>query len=70
MFKSGQLEKALQGANVAGAPDVSKVGELFDRKRLPNFSVIAKYLSHGGGFAVLDDDGVSVTNFSLRKTKP
>ena len=70
MFKSGQFEKALQGANVAGGPDVSKVGDLFDRKRLPSFSVMAKYLSSGGGFAVLEDDGVSITNFTLRKANP
>lgn len=70
MLKNGQFEKALQGAAVAGGPDVSKLGKLFDKDKLPEFSVFAKYLSQGGGYADLSDDGVTITNFTLRKANP
>jgi len=70
MLKSGQFEKALAGAAVAGGPDVSKVGKLINKDKLPDFSVFAKYLSQGGGYAVLEDDGLTITNFSLRKANP
>jgi hypothetical protein len=70
MIKGGQFEKALQGAAVAGGPDVSKLGKLFDKDKLPDFSVFAKYLSQGGGYSDVSDDGVTITNFTLRKANP
>ena len=70
MIKSGQFEKAIQGAAVAGGPDVSKVVKLFDKDKLPDFSVFAKYLSSGGGYSVMEDDGVTFTSFTLRKANP
>jgi hypothetical protein len=70
MIKSGQFEKALQGAAVAGGPDVSKLGKFFDKDKLPEFSVFAKYLSQGGGYSLMDDDGITITNFTLRKANP
>lgn len=69
-IKSGQFEKQLQGAAVAGGPDVSKVGKLFDKDKLPDFAVFAKYLANGGGYALVEEDGVSITNFTLRKANP
>jgi hypothetical protein len=65
MIKSGQFEKQLK-ANPNG-PDPSK---LFDKSKLPDFSVFAKYLSAGGGFGLMEDDGVTFTSFTLRKTNP
>jgi len=72
MIKSGQFEKALaQGAAAGGnGPDMSKLGKLFNKEKLPEFSVFAKYLSQGGGYAVMEDDGVTITNFTLRKATP
>jgi hypothetical protein len=70
MLKSGQFEKALQGAAVAGGPDVGKIGKLFDKDKLPEFSVFEKYLSQGGGFGVMEDDGMTFTSFTLRKSNP
>ncbi len=70
MLKSGQFEKALQGAAVAGGPDVSKVGKLFDKDKLPDFSVFAKYLSQGGGYSTMDEDGMTFNSFTLRKANP
>ena len=70
MIKSGQFQKALSGAAAAGGPDISKVGKLINKDKLPDFSVFAKYLSQGGGFTVMGDDGVTITSFSLRKTNP
>jgi hypothetical protein len=70
MIKSGQFVKALAGAAVAGGPDVSKIDKFFDKDKLPEFSVFAKYLSQGGGFGVMEDDGVTFTSFTLRKANP
>jgi hypothetical protein len=70
MIKSGQFQKALAGAAVAGGPDVSKIGQLINKDKLPDFSVFAKYLSQGGGYSVMEDDGITITSFSLRKTNP
>jgi Protein of unknown function (DUF3352) len=70
MIKSGQFEKALQGAAVAGGPDLSRFARLIDKEKLPDFSVFAKYLSQGGRFSEMNDDGVTITGFTLRKAKP
>ena len=72
MIKSGQFEKALaQGAAAGGnAPDLSKLGKLFNKDKLPDFSVFAKYLSQGGGYAVQEDDGITISNFTLHKSTP
>jgi hypothetical protein len=70
MVKSGQFEKALENAAVAGGPDMSKISKIFDKERLPDFSIFAKYLSLGGGYGVTDDDGIIWTNFTLRKVNP
>jgi hypothetical protein len=71
MIKNGQFEKALQGAAAAGGgPELPKVGKYFDKDKLPDFSVFSKYLAPGGGFAVMEDDGVTFTNFTLRKANP
>jgi len=70
MVKSGQFEKALQGAATAVGPDVSKLGKLIDKDKLPDFSIFAKYLSQGGGYGVTDDDGITWTSFSLRRSNP
>ncbi|MBV8677868.1 MAG: hypothetical protein JO355_11970, partial [Planctomycetaceae bacterium] len=61
MVKSGQFEKALENAAVAGGPDISKLSKLFDKEKLPDFSIFAKYLSLGGGYGVTDDDGLTWT---------
>lgn len=70
MVKSGQFEKALQGAAVAGGPDLGDLSKLIDRDKLPDFSIFAKYLSQGGGFGVQEEDGVTFTSFTLRKANP
>jgi hypothetical protein len=67
MVKNGQLQKALEGANMVGGPDVPKVDVIIDPQKLPEFSVFAKYLSPGGGFGLQDEDGVSLTRFILQK---
>src|SRR5439155_26007033 len=70
MIKSGQFEKALQGAAVAGGPDLARFAKLIDKDKLPDFSVFAKYLSQGGRYGEMNDDGFSLTGFTLRKAKP
>ena len=64
-IKSGQFEAAFK-ANPNG-PDPSKI---LDKSKIPDFSVFAKYLSSGGGFGLMEDDGVTFTQFTLRKNNP
>lgn len=72
MLKSGQFEKALLQGMAAGRggqlpPDLPKI---IDPDKLPEFSVIAKYLTLGGSFSVADEDGFMSTGFTLRKNNP
>ena len=64
-IKSGEFEK--QFKDNPKAPDLSK---LFDKSKLPDFSVFAKYLIPGGGYGLMEDDGVTFTNFTLKKANP
>jgi hypothetical protein len=66
-IKSGQLDKAIEGAKAAAGPNAPKIDQLFDPAKLPEFSVFAKYLTQGGSFGVMDEDGFVVTFFSLKK---
>jgi hypothetical protein len=70
MVKSGQFEQAVQGAAVAGGPDLASLARLLAREKLPEFSVFARYLSQGGRYSETSEDGVTITSFSLRKAKP
>ena len=70
MIKSGQFEKALQGAAVAGGPNLSRFAKLIDKEKMPDFSVFAKYLSQGGRYSEMNEDGLTITGFTLRKAKP
>lgn len=69
MFKSGQFQEALKQAT-QNDPDAPDVGKLLDPELLPEFEVFEKYLTSGGGFAVMTEDGVLFTQFSLRKDQP
>jgi hypothetical protein len=70
MIKSGQFEKALAGAAAGAGPAVAKLGQIIDKDKLPEFSVFSKYLSAGGGYSVSEDDGMTFTSFTLRKSNP
>ncbi len=71
MLKQGQLDQALDAAaQQAGRGDAPEIDQLFDPKKLPDFSVFAKYMSNGGGYSVLDDDGVTQVQFMLNKENP
>ncbi len=72
LIKSGKFEKAiLQGMAARGAgAGIPNLGKLIPVDKLPDFSVFAKYLSLGGGFGVMDDDGFTMTGFSIRKSRP
>ncbi|MBX6313839.1 MAG: hypothetical protein IRY99_13125 [Isosphaeraceae bacterium] len=70
MIKSGQLKKALEGAKAANGPDLSRLSGLIDPEKLPEFSVFAKYLSQGGGYGLMGEDGMLFTRFSLKKANP
>jgi hypothetical protein len=71
MLKNGSLMKAFQ-QGMAGRPggqavDISKTIPI---EKLPDFSVFAKYLALGGSSSVMDDDGFTMTGFSLRHANP
>jgi hypothetical protein len=70
LVKSGKLQDAVEKAGMAGGPDVPKFGKLIDKDKLPEFSVIAKYLSSSGGYGIMDDDGFFSTHFTLLKANP
>lgn len=70
LIKGGQLNQAVQAANVAGPataqlPDLSKY---IDPTKIPEFSVFAKYLSDGGSYSVMSDKGLTINQFSLKKS--
>ncbi len=69
MIKSGAFEKSLQNPQ-PGAPDMSKLAKLFNKDKLPDFTVFAKYLNQGGGYSVQDEDGSLFTSFSLPRANP
>ena len=72
LVKSGQFEKAIQ-QGLAARPqgrEVPNIGKLIPVEKLPDFSVFAKYLSLGGGSSIMDDDGFTMTGFSLRRANP
>ena len=70
MIKSGQFQKTMEQAAMAGGPEVPKFDQLIDKSKLPDFAAISKYLSQGGGYGVMSDDGFLSTGFTLRKVNP
>jgi hypothetical protein len=70
LIKNGQFEKAIQQAAAGRGREVGDLGKLLPTDKLPDFSVLAKYLLLGGGFSVTDDDGFTMTGFTLRRSNP
>ncbi len=80
MIKSGAFAKALEqamaarpgggGAGGAGAPPLPDLKKFLPLEKLPDFSVFAKYLSLSGGSSIADDDGLTMTGFTLRHANP
>ena len=75
VVRHGQERSVRQGpaardggpAGRARMPDLSK---LIPVEKLPEFGVFAKYLSLGGSSSVMDDDGFTMTGFTLRHANP
>ncbi len=70
MVKGGQLDQIIEGANMAGAGNAPKLSDFIDVTKIPEFSVFAKYLTESGGYTVMDDDGLTLIQFTLRKSTP
>ncbi len=70
MIKSGQFEKAVKNSTGPNKPDVSFLAKLFDKDKLPAFELLSKYVTTGGSYGQMDDDGFTMTRFSLRRTNP
>ena len=67
MLKSEQFQQALrqQAQEEGNAFDIGALA-----KKLPDFSVVAKYLSDTGGYSQMEPDGITFTQFSLKKNQP
>jgi hypothetical protein len=72
MLKSGQFGKALQqaAASARNGRELPDLGKLIPADKLPEFTVFAKYLSLGGSYSVMDDEGFTRIAFSLRRKNP
>jgi len=72
LIKNGQFEKAIQQATAArgGGREIPSLKKLIPADKLPDFSVFVKYLSLGGSFSLMDDDGFTLTGFTLRRSNP
>jgi hypothetical protein len=70
MLKNGTFEKAMQQAAARGRGNGAEPPKLMDTSKLPDFSVFAKYLSKGGSYSQMEEDGFIMTGFSLKKTNP
>jgi hypothetical protein len=72
LIKNGQFEKAIQQAAAArpGGREVPSLKKLIPTEKLPDFSVFVKYLSLGGSYSLMDDDGFTLTGFTLRRSSP
>ncbi|CAN5718284.1 hypothetical protein BH23PLA1_BH23PLA1_41410 [soil metagenome] len=70
MVKGGQLDQILEGANMAGVGNAPKLSDFIDVDKIPEFSVFAKYLTESGGYSVMDEDGLTLIQFTLRKNNP
>jgi hypothetical protein len=47
-----------------------QIGKVIANEKLPDFSVIAKYLTLGGSYSLADDDGFTMTGFTLKRQGP
>ncbi|MGP0062059.1 MAG: hypothetical protein ACLQGP_00470 [Isosphaeraceae bacterium] len=73
LVKSGQIDKAIQqamGGRAPGQQQIPPIGKVLATEKLPDFSVFAKYLSVRGSYSVMDDDGFTMTGFTLRRSGP
>jgi hypothetical protein len=71
MVKNGSFAKAIQqGMAARQARDFPDLSKLIPVDKLPEFSVFAKYLSLGGSSSLMDDDGFTMTGFTLRHANP
>lgn len=70
MAKNGRLSQSLDAARRAGGEQGDDLKTLIDPAKLPEFSTFTKYLTQGGGFGMMDEDGALFTRFTLRKSNP
>jgi hypothetical protein len=72
MVKTGQFEKVIQqaAASARNGGELPNLEKLIPTDKLPDFSVFSKYLSLGGGYSVMDEDGFVMTSFTLRRNNP
>ena len=67
LVKGGGLQQMLDQANANNQGE--KVKNPIDPAKVPDFSVFAKYLGQGGSYGVMDEQGLTITSFTLRKAQ-
>ncbi len=71
MVKNGSFGKAVDQAMAARqGREMPNLSKMLPIEKLPDFSALSKYLSLGGGSSIMDDDGLTLTGFTLRKSNP
>lgn len=66
MMGGEQFKMALDQMRSQAPADAPDFSQLFDPKLLPEFEAIKKYLAPGGSYGVPDEDGVTLTQFTLK----
>ena len=67
MIKGDGFQKALDQANAGNGQNVKNP---IDPKKVPEFSVFAKYVGQSGSYGLMDEQGLTITTFTLRKVAP
>jgi hypothetical protein len=67
-IKNGQIQEDVDALNVFF--EGFRVADFIDAAKLPDYSVIGKHLLPGGGFAQTDDEGATITQFTLKPANP
>ena len=72
LIKSGQIDKAIQQAMGGRGPQqqIPPIGKILATEKLPDFSIFVKYLSVRGSYSIMDDDGFTMTGFTLKRSGP
>jgi hypothetical protein len=70
LVKKAQLETALQGAAFSVVAELPALAASGERNAFPEFSVFTRYAAPAGRYSESSDDGLTITSFVLRQTKP
>ncbi len=67
MMGGEQFKTALEQMRAQAPADALDFSQLFDPKLMPEYDEVKKYLAPSGSYGVPDEDGVVLTQFTLKK---